>query len=346
LIRVTGKDRGAFLNNLLTNQTFDKAAKSSMPAGTTRYAFLLNLKGRIVTDLTVIESGEQMLLELDARLAPMLTTLLDRYLFADQVKLEPQIGTLHEIALHGPRAFEVLTAEAGVASLEPGACVTASIIGVETTLWRDDLCGVPGVHLVFPTAHALSVWEHLLTRHGKEITLGKRTLRPVGWAAFNTARIEAGRPLFGIDFELAEPSMPGAKSQAADEGAQRPAGVLPAETGLLDRAVSFTKGCYLGQEVVARMHARNQVARRLVGIRMEDDALPIAGQVLFDGQQNQVGILTSSTMSPALSDAAIALGIVKKPHFEPGTPLTVAAEGKMRQGRVVPLPFLERDEAQ
>ena len=100
---------------------------------------------------------------------------------------------------------------------------------------------------IVPIAEARKVWTSLIAR----------PVRPIGWAAFNATRIEAGRPMFGIDF---------------DES------VLPHETGpLLNRAVSFTKGCYPGQEIVARMQARGGTARNIVGIRMGDDALPIAG---------------------------------------------------------------------
>ena len=143
--------------------------------------------------------------------------------------------------------------------------------------------------------------------------------RPCGWAAFNTTRIEAGRPLFGIDF---------------DES------VLPAETGLFERAVSIIKGCYLGQEIVARMHARGQVARKLVGIRMEGDFLPLAGTKVYDEQNNEIGGITSSTVSPILSNLAICLGYVKKPFFAPGTKLHIPAEGSMHIGQLVDLPFI------
>src|SRR2546423_11719344 len=109
----------------------------------------------------------------------------------------------------------------------------------------------------------------------------------------------------------------------------------------MSRAVSFTKGCYPGQEIVARMHARQQVARQVVGIRMGDDALPIAGAQIFDARGGEViGGVTSSTISPVLSNAAICLGIVKRPHFNTGTKLTIPAEGAMRGASVVELPFL------
>src|SRR5205807_8530340 len=129
-----------------------------------------------------------------------------------------------------------------------------------------------------------TVWMNLLTKFAQPGETGKRGLRPIGWAAFNAARIEAGRPIFGIDF---------------DES------VLPAETGQFNRAVSVTKGCYLGQEIVARMHARQQVARQLAGIRMDSDALPIAGAKIFDDASNEIGGVTSSTLSPVLSNVAI-----------------------------------------
>ena len=151
--------------------------------------------------------------------------------------------------------------------------------------------------------------------------VGKRALRPIGWAAFNAARIEAGRPLFGIDFDET---------------------VLPAETGQLERAVSFTKGCYLGQEIVARMHARGQIARQIVGLRLDNDALPIAGSHVFapNDSGDQIGGITSSTLSPRLSNAAICLAIVKKGFNTAGAEVRVPAEGAMRTARVVPLPFI------
>jgi len=165
------------------------------------------------------------------------------------------------------------------------------------------------------------VWTSLISRFGGLVDHAKRPLRPAGWAVFNTTRIEAERPLFGIDF---------------DES------VLPAETGpaTLARAVSFTKGCYVGQEVVARMHARKQVAKQLVGLRLDDDSLPVAGAQVYDEAGNAVGGITSSTISPVLSRAAVCLGFVKKPFFEEGTVVQVPAEGQMRKATVVKTPFV------
>jgi folate-binding protein YgfZ len=159
---------------------------------------------------------------------------------------------------------------------------------------------------------------NLLPTYREKGPEGKRALRPIGWAAFNACRIEAGRPIFGIDFDDS---------------------ILPAETGQLARAVSFTKGCYPGQEVVARMYARQQVAKQIVGLKMESDALPIAGAQIFDDNGNAVGGVTSSTISPILSNAALCLGLVKRPFFAIGTKLTIPAEGAMHKATVVEMPF-------
>jgi folate-binding protein YgfZ len=321
-LELTGRDRLPFLNNLLTNQTWDKSAKKGLAAGQGVYAFLLNLKGRIVTDVNVLERGEATLLELDARLVEPVRAILDKYLITEQVKLATHIGQWHEIALHGPGAAAVLDAAAGspVPELPPLGSTAVRLFDADATVWRDEPCGVPGLHLVLPIGDALRVWSALVERFGGLVAHAKRPLRPTGWAAFNACRIEAGRPIFGIDFDDS---------------------ILPAETGQFDRAVSVTKGCYLGQEIVARMHARKQVAKQLVGLRVEGDALPIAGAVLYDEQGNQVGGVTSSTLSPILSNAAIGLGYLKKPFFNEGTVVKVPAEGSMRSATVVKTPFVQ-----
>src|SRR6185369_617799 len=108
ILELTGKDRLGFLNNLLTNQTWDKSKKSGLEAGQGVYAFMLNVNGRIVADMNVLELGDRTLLEMDVRLVEPLRRVLDKYLFAEQVKLTNRVGELHEIALHGPAAEQLL----------------------------------------------------------------------------------------------------------------------------------------------------------------------------------------------------------------------------------------------
>jgi aminomethyltransferase len=258
-----------------------------------------------------------------------LRAMFDKYLFVEQVKMTDRVASLHQVALMGPRAPEVLEQVTGqhVDGLPQLGSVQTKAFDVDIAVFRDDAAGVPGYGLIFDAAAARTVWMNLVSRFGEAAEIGKRLLRPVGWAAFNATRIEAARPLFDIDF-----------GNSADPEKS----VVPAEVGPREfaRAVSVTKGCYLGQEIVARMHARQQVAKQLVGFRMEDDSLPMAGVQMLDDKDNQVGAVTSSTISPVLSNAAIGLAYVKKPLFAEGTVLRVPAEGRLRKATVVRTPFV------
>jgi aminomethyltransferase len=321
ILELAGKDRLSFLNSLLTNQTWNKDSASGLTAGQGAYAFFLNGKGRIVTDVNVLELGDRTLLEMDGRMVEPVRQMLDKYIFREDVRMTDRVGTLYEIALHGPGGKAVLQhiAASVPGELAPLASCAAAIWGIPAVVWRDDATAAPGYHLVLPLQEVAAVWTRLVGEFADRPDPANRLLRPVGWAAFNATRIEAGRPIFAIDFTDA---------------------ILPAETGQFDRAVSLTKGCYLGQEIVARMHARGQLAKRLAGIRMENDALPIAGAPIHDAAANQIGAVTSSTLSPVLSNTAICLGYLKKPFFAEGTEVTIPAEGAMHKGRVVKTPFV------
>lgn len=321
VLELTGKDRLPFLNNLLTNQTWDKQTRTGLVAGQGAYAFFLNLKGRIVADMNVLELGERTLLDMDVRMLDPVRVALEKYLFSEQVNIASRVGLLHQLALHGPGAVDVLRQVCSESNMDISqlSCRSTTMFDASVVVWRDDSTGTPGYNLILDASIAANVWSRLIDRFAASEQLGRRALRPAGWAVFNACRIESGRALFGIDF---------------DES------VLPAETGLLSRAVSFTKGCYLGQEIVARMHARGQLARQFAGIRMDDDALPIAGAKIFDDESNEIGGITSSTVSPVLSNAAICLGYLKRPHFNVGTIVNIPAEGSMRKGSVVALPFM------
>ena len=318
ILEVTGKDRLAFLNNLLTNQVWDKEKKTGLATGQGVYGFFLNTKGRIVSDMNVIEFGDRTWLEMEEEKVETVKAAFEKYLFAEQVKMRSLVGEVHQLFICGPKVGEILK----LPQMSQLTSQSIQLLDQPVRVFRDDVCGIAGYALMIPSAAAQMFWDHFTQggeRNFDEDMRFRGLARPCGWAAFNTTRIEAGRPLFGIDF---------------DES------VLPAETGLFDRAVSLTKGCYLGQEIVARMHARGQVARKLVGIRMEGDALPLAGAKIYDDQQSEIGGITSSTISPVLSNIAICLGYVKKPFFATGTKLNIPAEGSIRIGQVVDLPFI------
>jgi len=320
VLLTTGKDRIEFLNRFLTNQLMIADGKKPMPAGTGAYAFLLNNKGRIVSDLNVLQLNDRTLLETDARNIPAMLEVLQKHVFSEKVEFSNQLNSGHQVGLLGPASGEILQRLFGnIPPLLTLASFEAQIDGVKVVIWRDDPCGVPGYFIQISAEAAPKLWMTILSTFPPGEP-GKRPLRPVGWAVFNTARIEAGRPMFGIDFDDM---------------------ILPAETGQLQRAVSFTKGCYLGQEIVARMHARGQVARKIVGIKMREDALPIAGAPILDDSQNQIGGITSSTISPILSGSSICLGLIKSAAAAVGTEINIAAEGAIRKATIVELPFVK-----
>ncbi len=185
ILELTGKDRHSFLNNLLTNQTYDKAAKTGMSVGTGVYAFLLNAKsGRIITDVNVLELGDRTLLELDARLVAAVRSALDKYLFAEQVKMTTQVGVLHEIAIHGPGAADLLIA-AGASSVPPTplAASQSDLFGTPTIIClrrshRQSL----GYILIIPTSSARTLWMNLISRlrHRRLDRQTRLFVQPVG----------------------------------------------------------------------------------------------------------------------------------------------------------------------
>ena len=319
LLRLTGKDSPAFLHRLLTQDV------RAMQSGEAKRAFLLTVKGRIVADLWVMVTRDGIYLETDRPTLPTLRAELDRYLFTDDVKIEDLSDSYRLLALHGPSGPALLAAAGAgdFTQLAPGRHAHAQLGDACCSVHRWDLAGSPGLHLWMPATHADAIYAQLahavggLTPElGADSATGDRGHldraikgRGIGWLAFNTARIEAGQPLWRVDF--------GPDS-------------LPAETGLLTQAVSFTKGCYPGQEIVCRMKDLGHPARVLVSIRGEDDRLPIAGSELAAGEdttRQAVGAVTSSAVSPLAGGLAVAFAVVKWGRHQPGQTLWAPAEG-------------------
>jgi tRNA-modifying protein YgfZ len=327
VLRFTGADRQDFLHRLLTQEV------RKMAGGDTRRSFQLNDKGRIVADVMIHHGDADTWLEGDRHDLPALKTLLEGKLFIDDVQIEDWSDQRVAVSVMGPATLPLLQSlemrdEHGLLE-KPGTHHVITLAGKRVTAYRHEPCGVLGVRLLIPTEDAASLYESLVRAAGYEPETAAALAnpqaaadaaasrrqglrgRPVGWLAFNTARIEAGSPLFHIDF--------GPDS-------------LPAETGLLSETVSFTKGCYLGQEIVARMHNLGHPKRVIVGLKMTDDRLPIAGaQVMEQGlkQGTVVGAVTSSTLSPLLGSVSIAIATMKWGFHNPGTQVTVAADGQL-----------------
>lgn len=334
VVELTGADRVDLLDRLVTQACGD------LKAGGVREAFLLERTGRIVADLLVVELGDRMLLDVDVHVQDRVAAMMADFVFAEDVEVRSATDDWYRLSVHGPQAPGVLRAltapiEVGV---DEGTSARIVVDGVEVVVVGRDQTGEPGLELFVRRTpmkgHERSgedgvrtVWSRLLDT-GAASADDAPVVRPVGWFAWNIARVEHGTPVFHVDFG------PDA---------------LPAETGLLERRVSFTKGCYPGQEVVARMHNLGRPKRTLVGLRIEEDeALPVAGgQVFAAGEASgagdaatmdtPVGTVTSSTPSPMLGLRPAVLAMVKIKHADPGARLVVNADGGQVAATVGPL---------
>jgi len=332
ILRGVGGDVKDFLHRLMTQDI------ASMAGGSTRRSFQLNAKGRVVADCVVHFGDADTWIETDRYDLDDLRRLLDERLFADDVTLEDWRDERVWFAVLGPASVALLQQVADERDVEripeaagmPGTHHVVKLGDAAVSLYRWDDCGVPGLRVACPPDRAVALYERLLDAAGYDPaddaapdaeTAAKRRAslrgRPVGWLAYNTARIEAGTPVAHVDF--------GPDS-------------LPAETGLLDQAVSFTTGCYLGQEIVARMKSLGHPRRLLVGLKFPGDAQPVSGtQVLAaDAATRVVGGITSSTVSPMLGQTAIAFAVVKWGHHRAGSVVKAPIEGELVDATVQP----------
>jgi len=311
-------ERREFLNRMLTQELKDLAP------GIAKSAFWLNRKGRIQADLLLAELGDRAFIDVDVHQSASTVKTLSEFLFAEDLSIRDASAEYHHIAVHGKLAPQVIAAACGFDdfNLEPSRAAMISIDGVEVVAVRRDQTGEPGFELIVSCQLAAAVWEFLLaTDH--IVGQDKHRVRPIGWFAFNIARIEAGTPLFNIDFGPSN---------------------LPHETGILHDRVSFTKGCYLGQEIVARMESLGKPKQMLVGLKILGDFLPVAGGQVFEqcadqSMGQQLGLVTSSALSPMLGATPIAFATVKSAYAQAGTSVLVNAEGAQVPAIVGPLRF-------
>jgi len=303
LVLIEGADRVRWLNGMLTNDI------SQLAAGRERsgcYALLLTRIGRIVADVHVLLREGAFWLETEQKaVAPLLATL-GKYIIADDVRLSEISSSWERLALEGPAASAIFAIAAGEApGLAPDAVASFEIAASRVLAGAWGVSGEDALQLFVPAgggaAVALALWRagagHALLEAGEDV--------------LEILRVEAGTPRFGRELSEA---------------------VLPAEAGL-ERAISTTKGCYTGQEIVSRMATRGGASHALVGLALEGAPQPTAGAAVT-AQAARVGELTSTALSA--SAGAIALAFVRRPHAAPGTALEV--EG--RRARVAVLPFV------
>ncbi len=300
LLEMSGEDRQRFLNGLVTCEV-----KELVP-GQGTYGFVTSPKGKILADLRVLAADDRFLLSVPAGTGEEMAAHLGKYIIVDRVEIR-QVPAPLVLQWSGPCALEVLAAVGGPSEApELGAHGILELAGGTARWLREaDRAGFPRWSLWLPAAAAAAGLEAILDRSRDPEP------RAVGQRVVERARILAGEPRFGVDF-----------------GPEN----LPQETGLTE-AVSFTKGCYLGQEVVARIHYRGGVNRFLRGLALDaavGETPELPSSVELEGRE--VGRLTS--YSPAADGRHLGLGILHK-RAEIGSEVAVAGGF----AEVVDLPF-------
>lgn len=306
---VLGVDRARFLNGQVTNNVKD------IKPGTGCYAALTTNKGKLQSDLNIHCLADELLLDFEPGLTTRIMERLEKFVVADDAQIVDVSPHYALLSVQGPKSASTLSAIGLFAALpeKPFQSVKATDATLgELYLIHLPRAGFDGFDLFVPVT-AMGAVAHKLIAAAKQQGGGA-----CGWTALETARIEAGIPRFGADMDETN---------------------LPQEAGIESRAVSFNKGCYIGQEVINRIRSIGQVSKALRGLRFPDAmaTLPAHGDRLFHGEK-EVGHITSALTSPALR-ANIALGYVRKECNAQGTELTVRNASGEWPVKIVALPF-------
>jgi folate-binding protein YgfZ len=301
---VSGSEAVTFLNGLITNDMKTLAVNSWMEAA------FPNVQGRLLAAIRVIHRDDGFLIDTEDVTRETVVKLLERFTLAGDFRVADITGELAMFSLQGKGAAEVIQGALGesAANVERQQVATAKVESdSNVTIIRATHTAEDGFDL-FVDAHEAKNLSVLLNKAGAQT---------VGADALETLRIEAGIPRYGIDMDETN---------------------VVTETNL-DDAVSFTKGCYLGQEIIARIKYRGHVAKKLTGLVLDERIVLQTGAKILSLDDKEIGRVTSFTFSPQL-ERAIALGYVKYDYLAPGTKVKVISSEQEFPATVAELPFI------
>lgn len=312
-MRFTGEKTADVLTGLVTNDV------TALLTGQGQYAAALTAKGKIVADLRIMRLEDSFLTDVSPRAREGWFGVVRKYVNPRLATYSDESANLQSIGVFGAQARHVVEQMTGIGHsalslLLPYGHAGVTVDGGLMIVMRSPELGVEGYELVFPSSCFQRMWDAAIAARAT----------PGGLGVWEVARVEAGRPEWGIDMD---------ESTIAQE----------ANLEQLN-AISFTKGCYTGQEVVARVHFRGHVNRSLRGIRAAGTSVIPPRSALFDGTGKAVGDVRSSVLSPRLG--AIALAMARR-EIENGAQLVArwsadpAGDGPSGEiaVEIVPLPF-------
>jgi folate-binding protein YgfZ len=309
-LQVTGDDRVKWLQSIISNDILP------LKPGQYLYSSLLTHKGKMLSYFRVYMQADAVLLEDVGEVGDLTYQAIRKFLlYGTKAKLENLSETRGLLLVSGPRAPELIKAAFGVevGSLQSLCFLSHDLDGTPMLLSRTEETGEIDIEVLLPADQLGRVWQQLLTA-GQPLGL-----KPVGSEARQALRMEAGLPVAGIDL--------------TEE-------IVPPEANLEGIAFSLTKGCYPGQEVVARMDTYGSVRRHLVGLVLKTPRVPSRGAKLFSGDR-EVGWISSALRSPQMGQV-IAFGFPLRDFSKPETLLTIDLDGQRIEAVVRALPFYRR----
>ncbi|NJN71263.1 MAG: aminomethyl transferase family protein [Nitrospira sp.] len=309
-LRVTGEDRVKWLQGVISNDILP------LQPGQGRYSSFLTHKGKMLTYFRLYMQNEAVVLEDVGEIGDTTFQALRKFLlYGTKAKMENCGESWGLLLISGPKAAHLVQSAFGVdvTGLKPADFVTAQIGGHHALVIRTEETGEIDLEVFIPADGLLTAWTNAMQAGAK---LG---IKAIGSHAREALRLEAGIPKAGPDLN--------------EE-------IVPPEANLEDKAFSLNKGCYPGQEVVARMDTYGNVRRRLVGLVLKDSEVPPHGAKLYSGDR-EVGWISSAVHSPQLN-TVIAFGFPLRDFSTPGTELTVKFESGKHAATVQSLPFYTR----
>jgi glycine cleavage system T protein len=305
-LRLSGKEHLKFLQGMLTNDVMN------LEEGKGVYAAVLTVKGRMVSDMRVYRDEDSVLLDLEPGLNTKVEELLRKYRLSYKAAIDDLTESMGLISVCGPHAPGLLGQIIGKDKLPAGEFehVRAFVDGREAHVIKTRRTGGECYDIYAPAGGLADVWG-VLMKEG-----GEHGIKPAGRAALDVLRIEAGIPVYGLDMD---------------------GETIPIEAGIWS-ALNFEKGCYVGQEVIARIRWRGHVNRHLAGFISADERPFERGSEVLLGEK-KIGIVTSVAFSPALGKP-VALGYIRREFKEPGTNVGIKlSHGSIVQAEVASLPF-------
>jgi folate-binding protein YgfZ len=303
-INVSGSEAVQFLNGLITNDV------KALEQGSWMHAAFPNVQGRLLAMVRVLHRADGFLLDMEPVVQGAVLNVISKFTLAGDFHVTDLTDDQTTISIQGARAADIVRTVLGdgAAHVEPNRISEIEWMGGSLSVIRATHTAEDGFDLFIASTGAAALWEALATAGAT----------PVGFDVLETLRIEAGIPRHGVDMSEAN---------------------VVLENGI-DEAVSYTKGCYLGQEIIARIHWRGHVAKQLFGLVADSGVTIQAGDAVRSVEGKNIGTVTSVAVSPKL-DRTVALAMIKYDYLKAGTPVTILSNDIEQPATTAELPLLK-----